>query len=256
MENMPLSKIYENANRAAKFQELVDRLTDSTKTINDNAKDTMTNTEYDFLRPWADKHHNTQRKFGELQDLSSGYQGSTAYLKGIDPNRQHELVGNDTTTLALLYAINNKRKTGSDSLIDKYINRINDDRSSQSSGQDNLIDELLMVMTKEYHGLDKLTILRNAPSSNRPKGLFEELYQYRCQLNPIEGISARKYLNEIIEIKDVSGTDTFYYGTDEIYRKNNLLTVKAGKTEIEQLLYYGDVSTNIGKKSLANSCNP
>jgi hypothetical protein len=70
MENMPLSKIYENANRAAKFQELVDRLTDSTKTIEDNAADTMTNTTYDFLRPWADASHNTQRKFGELQDMS------------------------------------------------------------------------------------------------------------------------------------------------------------------------------------------
>jgi hypothetical protein len=214
----------------------------------------MTNTTYDFLRPWADASHNTQRKFGELQDMSQG--DKTGSVSNIDPNRQHELIGNDTTTLALLYAINNHRKTGSDSFINKYIDRINDHRSSQSTGQDNFGDELTMVMTKEYHGRDKLTTLTNANSYNRPRGLFEDLYQYRCQLNPVEGIGARKYLNEIIEIKDVSGTDTFYYGTDEIYRKNNLLTVKAGKTEIEQLLYYGDVSTNIGKKSLANSFNP
>jgi hypothetical protein len=241
MENMPLSKIYEDANRSYRFQVLVDLIKNTSKTINHNAEDTRTNTEYDFLRPWVDAFYNTQRKFGELVDASAS----------TDTDRHHELISNNTTTLALLYAINNYIKTGSDFLITKYINRINDDRSSQNTGQNYFIYELQLAMNKEYHGLYKLITPINSPSYNRPKGLFEELYQYRYQLNPVESIGARKYLNEMIEIKDVAGTDTVYYGTDEIYIKNNLLPVKAKQTEIEQLLYFGDVSTNIGSDDSA-----
>jgi len=226
-DTMPLSKLYEKSDRTELFQKVRNLFNFVPVTVNDNGSDTDSNID-NLNKLWADSSHNTKREFGVL---------------GVG---DADLISNKTTSIALLYAINNYNKTGSDPLINKYINRINEEQATVANTPGTLtLAQLELVMNREYHGIQKIATSINGPSKNRPSGLYDELYGYRCQLNPLDANGAKKYLQEIIEIQDVSGQDTKYYGSDELYKKNNLLPRKAGEDEIKDLLYEGDLATNI-----------
>ena len=100
------------------------------------------------FKPWTDSDIGEQRKFGGINDAN-----------------------NVTHALVFLYAINNYNINSSDDLINKYIDEINNDNST-----DTFLEKLERAMRKEYHGVDSTS---NSHSLNRPAGLYEELFNFR-----------------------------------------------------------------------------
>lgn len=233
-KDMPLSKVYENSVRANKFQSVVNLFKVIETQTQENTNDTI-EPELSY-KPWTDSNFNLQRKLGSIHDASESTYSST--------HDNTSLLGNKSTMLTLLYAINNFKMNGSDELINKYISSINAQQGNNSVSSGTFIDRLEIAMSNEYHGITHNAAL-SSHSKNRPTGLFEELYQFRRIINPVEGNSAIKYITQIMEIHDISGTDEYYYGTESIYNKQGRDTKQVKKADAERLLYNGDLSGSI-----------
>jgi len=246
-KNLSIDDLYADTTTASCFQKVVNLLTSDKKV--EDASDIDDN--FDPMRPWCDVHINKQRQFGDLSTMNSD-----GDLSGYEKN-QHTLMGAESTILVLLYAICNYNKTGSDTLINKYINRINDDQSTGGDDNNNIstfgnstLGKLIKAMNVEYHGFDispndtaQGIADSKTHSRNRPSGLFDELYSYRHSINPMEGRSARTYISKMLTIIDKTDCDHIYYGTDELFTVNGLVPKVPGKEEIEALLYNGDLTT-------------
>jgi hypothetical protein len=229
---MPLSKIYEDSVRSSKFQDVVNLLKTDSVTVNAASQDTAVTES--ALKPWTDQNMGKQRNFGGLNDSVGSGSG---------------LLGNTTTALALLYAINNYQKNLSDPLINRYINAINEYQSSNTTTL-SFLKRLELAMSNEYHGFNGSLDVNH--SKNRPAGLYQELYEFRRSLNPVEGKSAIRYISQIMEIRDETNTDTLYYGTDAIYLKKGVVPQRVKKADVDALLYNAGGFT-IGGSGLINS---
>ena len=216
-QELSIQQIKEDSEKESKFQDVVNLFFVEGNTINMGFLDSEV-TESPF-KPWTDSNIGNQRKFGGINNTTN--------------SGGNNLLNNTTSALVLLYAINNYYNNSSDELINEYIDEIINDDST-----DTFLEKLEKAMRKEYHGANSTS---NSHSLNRPIGFYEELFDYRRTLNPVEGRSAIKYISEIMEIIDETNIDTKYYGTDSIYIENNMTPAKVTKIEAEDLLYYGDL---------------
>ena len=207
-QNLSIDQIKDDPLLASIFEDVVNLFNVEENPISTNTSDPEV--EESPFKPWTDSDIGEQRKFGGINDAN-----------------------NVTHALVFLYAINNYNINSSDDLINKYIDEINNDNST-----DTFLEKLERAMRNEYHGTESTS---NAHSLNRPAGLYEELFNFRRSLNPVEGRSAIRYISEIMEILDEANMDTKYYGTDSIYTAKGYTPARITKSVAEKLLYYGDL---------------
>jgi|UniRef100_A0A6C0IV82 hypothetical protein len=199
--------------------------------------------------PWMDTGRNEQRKFGSLRDVSCGnhsdvlISGQQALGQVPDTSGQRAtLMGQESTILTLLYALDNHSKNGSDALVNRY----SADMPKYTTATTKL-DRLYRAMRTEYHGeksWDNTITDASGASAKRPVGLYKDLFNYRYQLNPVDGVSAFNYICNVLKIVHTeAGPDKVYYGVNKLHDALNIPRKQPTKTDVEALLY-GDQNTN------------
>jgi hypothetical protein len=194
-------------------------------------------------RPWEDGQVDEARKFGVIRDVSCvntahtvNHQmadaGNTYWGQALDTSGQKKtLMGQQSTILTLLYALNNHHATGSDDLVNRYA-------ANMSLYDGNRLERLYQAMRTEYHGyknwdFKKISDVSGA-SAARPEGLHHELLNYRYKLNPVDGKSANNYMCNILKLK-AGGVN--YYGANQLADAYNVPRERPSKTDVDELLY-------------------
>ena len=231
-------------NMSKKFQDLMNNITKKATPSDPFVKDTIIDNktyqehknEMNTRLPWNDTQKDTQRQFGSINtDKHKLVSGKT-----ITTTKNVTLIGCQSTLITLLYALNNKKNNGSDVLVDRYIQHMKTNRA----GANNELDKLYNAMKDEYHNRKNAINVDDGSgvSYNRPFGLYNDLYNLRYKLNPVDGKSGINYLRNIIGIGKGTELSKEKYGTG----------VTPTKTQVSALLY-GSAVTAAGTHGIGIS---
>ena len=257
-----LNAIKQNSTLSTKFHNLMKHQFTVTPTAPSDVSDLSNVMDNSEALPWMDTRICTQRKFGSIMDVSCAHRKyswgygmrkpNTALMNKIvngqiadgqvpDTSGQRKtLMGHPSTLLTLLYALHNEKKTGSDTLINRYRAHMNSNTGITSQGTE--LKKLYNAMRDEYHNKKNFDYADikdpSGASACRPKGLFDELYKYRYKLNPVDGPSGIKYLCDILAYRhNKSAPDRVFYGSNALNEAFKQEKTCPSKAEVQALLY-------------------